>query len=395
MSNVRSYLKNKKKSNTELQNKIIKYRLKVIYRVSLVLFAAIIIGILIKISLDNRIFNEYIVTSTVDWKIASNTVCKEYNGNVLSYTKDGASCTSSSGKALWNQTYQMQKPIIDINGDYVAIGDYNGHIIYVMNSNGEKNEIDTKMPIQKLSVSKNGIVVAILDDSSITGIYVFDKEGNTLVYFKTTMDKSGYPIDVSISDNSMMVAVSYLYGDTGSITSNVAFYNFDSVGANYTDNLVSAYNYIDAIVPEVEFMNQNTAFALADNRLMIYKGKQIPSSSADILLKEQVLGVYHSSQYIALVHPNTSGETKYKLAIYNDSGTIVKTIQFDFEYTDIKLKEDLILIYNEMSCELYTIKGVLKFAGEFQQSVLTVIPTSKQNVFVLVSKDKIDTIELR
>ena len=58
------------------------------------------------------------------------------------------------------------------------------------------------------------------------------------------------------------------------MSSSIGFYNFSSVGQNYTDNLVGGYGYTDAVVPLLDFMGNDTVFAVADNRLMFYQGKQ-------------------------------------------------------------------------------------------------------------------------
>ena len=43
------------------------------------------------------------------------------DGKVVSYSNDGISCMDSKGNAIWNQTYEMQSPIIDICEDYTVI----------------------------------------------------------------------------------------------------------------------------------------------------------------------------------------------------------------------------------------------------------------------------------
>ncbi len=55
----------------------------------------------------------------------------------------------------------------------------------------------------------------------------------------------------------------------------MTFYNFDR-WANQSDYMVSAYSYSDLVVPKVQFMNNDTAFAVGDSRLMIYSGTQKP-----------------------------------------------------------------------------------------------------------------------
>ena len=120
-------------------------------------------------------------------------------------------------------------------------------------------------------------------------------------YFKTTMSKSGYPVAIAISDDGKQIAVSYLKAENGKVTSSVGFYNFSSVGQNYTDNLVGGYGYADAVVPLISFMNNDTVFAVADNRLMFYQGRQKPVSLTDMLISEEIQSVFYDKDHVGLV----------------------------------------------------------------------------------------------
>ena len=398
MHNIREYLKKKEKAEKSEEShfriKILKHKLNILYRAVLIVAAITAVAVVLGIQINNRVYTEYRVVSSVEWPEVSDVTYKNYNGNILGYSKDGATCTDAKGTQLWNQTYEMQSPLVNINGDYVALGDYNGQTIYVMNSSGTKGQIDTKMPIRYFKISTQGIVAAVLDDSDTTWIYLFDSAGNTIAYVKATMKQSGYPVAMSISDNSEKVAISYLYVDSGSITSSVAFYNFGAVGQNEIDNFVSGYDYLDSVVPVVEFMNDNTAFAVADNRLMLYKGSQKPVNDADILLEDNIQGVYYSDKYIGLVYLNATGETKYKMDIYNTSGKVVTTKEYDIECTDIFFDEDNIVFYNETECRIETINGLVKYEGDFGDRVQVLIPTSRQSKFLAVFDNRIETLEL-
>ena len=57
------------------------------------------------------------------------------------------------------------------------------------------------------------------------------------------------------------MGVSYFYVDGSSMRSSVTFYNFGGVGENTTDHIVSSYDYADAVVPIVEFVNAESAFS--------------------------------------------------------------------------------------------------------------------------------------
>ena len=169
-----------------------------------------------------------------------------------------------------------------------------------MNTEKCLTTISTNLPIRDLSVSASGIVAAVLDDSDVTWVYVYNSKGEAPVMFRTTMSQSGYPIDVSLSPNSTLASISYLAPQDNGIKSSVAFYNFGEVGQNEIDNYMSGFDY-QTIVPHVEYMSSELAYALADDRLMFYEGAQKPVSKAEVLLQEEIQAVYHNEQYVGLV----------------------------------------------------------------------------------------------
>lgn len=384
----------RKERKNDLFTKIWRHRLTVFYRVLLVLIMIAAIITICVIRFNNKVYTGYTVSSEESWTDNSSLDVLEYNGNILTYSKDGAVCTDMRGKTLWNQSYEMQNPLVTTCGDYAVIGDYNGTSVFVMNSSGQQGAIDTRMPIRAIDVSAKGTVLVVLDDAPNTWLYLYSKEGTLLWNCKSTMDINGYPLKASVSDNSMMVGVSYLYVDNGIVTSKVAFYNLDEVGDNYQDTLVSVFNYNNAIVPVLQFMNEEDSFAVADNRLMLYSGRQIPTSTKEIILSEEVRAVFYSSHYVGLVFLNIEGDTKYRLDVYHTSGNLVHSYEFDQEYKEILFHNDFVYIYNESECLIYQVKGKLKFEGQFDIPVQLLIPTTAKDKLVLVSRNRIQNIKL-
>lgn len=384
----------RKERTSDLFTKIWRHRLTVFYRVLLVLIVIATIIAICVIRFNNKVYTGYTVSSEVSWTDNSSLDILEYNGNILTYSKDGAVCTDLRGKTLWNQSYEMQNPLVTTCGDYAAIGDYNGTSVFVMNSAGQQGAIDTRMPIRAIDVSAKGTVLVVLDDAPNTWFYLYSKEGKVLWSCKSTMAISGYPLNASVSDNSLMIGVSYLYVDNGIVASKVAFYNLDEVGDNYRDTLVSAFNYNHAAVPVLRFMNDEDSFAVADNRLMFYNGMRIPTSTKEIILSEEVRAVFYSSKYVGLVFLNIEGDTKYCLKVYNASGNLVHTYEFDQEYKEILFHDDFVYIYNENECLIYNMKGTLKFEGKFDIPVQLLLPTTARDKLVLISRNRIQNIRL-
>lgn len=400
MTNVRDYLKKKKDREDEkvrisYREKIKSHKFTIFYRTTLVitLIAAIIAALYVQ--WKNKIYTQAAVLSSSEINITQDSNLLPLSGHLLTYSKDGAGCMDVKGNAVWNQTFEMQNPIVDICQNVVAIGDYNGRTIYVMNTSGIMGNITTNKPIRDFCVASNGVVAVVLDDTDTTWIYLYDSQGKELIYFRTTMKESGYPINVSISPNGQLVCVSYLFVDSGQMKSSVAFYNFGDVGQNSTNNYVSGYDYLNAAVPFTRFMDNRSVFAVADDRVMFYDGTQKPTSVFEGLLSEDIQSVYYGGEYVGLVFNNNEGSSRYRLDVYHKSGTLKQSLEFDIDYRDILFHEDQIIIYNETECSIYNVNGTEKYAGRFEKTALMLIPQSSAYRYMVVTPDSIDLIELQ
>lgn len=398
--NIRDYFKNKKKNKENAPRvnyleKIKSHKFMIFYR-SLLLFilvAAAVAALLIQ--WKNKIYTESVTVSSIVTTKPQNGNFVAFSEYILTYSKDGASCMDGKGNAVWNETFEMQNPMIDICQNVVAIGDYNGRSIYVMSTSGLLGQITTNRPIRNFCVASNGVVAVVLDDSDLTYIYLYDTKGKELVRIRTTMKDSGYPFSLSLSSNGLLLCVSYLFVDSGELKSSVAFYNFGEVGQNQTDNYVSGYDYLDVVVGYTRFLDEKTLFAVSDDRIMFFEGAQIPVHIGEHLFGEDVQKLYYGKENVGLVFNSTDGNSRYRLDIYNKAGQLSQSIGFDMEYTDIVFAEDQVIIYNESECQVYNMNGVEKYSGYFEKAVYALIPTSSAYRYILVTADSIDTIELK
>nr|MCR5100095.1 DUF5711 family protein [Butyrivibrio sp.] len=282
--------------------KIRNHRIKVYFRTFIIMAVAVVLITILYVSWRDKNYSEANITKRINVIESTGATSMNLGGQILKYSKDGVSMISTSGEAMWNQTYQMQNPIIEKCKDVAAIGDHSGHMIYVVSTSGVLGQIDTNLPIRDFCVSEQGIVAAVLDDTDVAWIYLYDVNGNALASFKTTMKDSGYPAAVSISPNGELVAVSYLYSKNGSVQTSVAFYNFGSVGQNEIDNYVSGYDYAGSVVPYIQFINASTAVAVSDDRIMFYTGTEKPTSQIENLIgDEEIRSVFFSENYVGIV----------------------------------------------------------------------------------------------
>ena len=209
------------KEKGSLNSRIARHRVLTFYKICAVLAVIAAIALYAYFDWKNTIYTDYEVLQQYEWTKSSEAHCMSLNGTLFSYSKDGMSCTDSRGKVIWNQTYEMQNPMVRICQNVVAVGDYNGRTIYVSNSEEIMGTIDTTTPIRDFCVAKNGVVAAVLDDSNVTVINLYNVSGEQLAYFKTTMSKSGYPLAIAISDDGKQVAVSYLKAENGEMSTSI------------------------------------------------------------------------------------------------------------------------------------------------------------------------------
>ncbi|MCM1427483.1 MAG: DUF5711 family protein [Eubacterium sp.] len=400
MANVRDYFRNKVKREEKTQRisymeKIKSHKFMIFYRSILVIALIAAAAAVMVIQWKNKIYTESVVVSSIATAKPQNGNMVSFSGYILTYSKDGASCIDAKGNAVWNETFEMQNPMIDICQNVVAIGDYNGRNLYVMSTSGSLGQITTNKPIRNFCVAANGVVAVVLDDANLTYIYLYDMQGEELVRIRTTMKDSGYPFRLAISPNGQLLCVSYLFVDSGELKSSVAFYNFGAVGQNKPDNYVSGYDYRDVIVGYTRFLDDKTLFAVSDDRIMFFEGTQIPVTKTECLLSEDVQRIYYGTEYVGLIFISSESDSRYRLDVYHKSGQLSNSINFDMEYTDIVFTDDQIIIYNEAECQIYDMNGVEKYNGLFEKAVYTLIPTASSYKYVVVTADSIDTMELK
>ena len=398
MADIKSYMKEKQKREQKqagYKEKIMRYKLVSVYRVLLVLAGAAALVALIVVQYRRHVYTDYDIVSSYAMESAYGTTDIRLGNTVLTYSKDGAHCTDARGESIWNQTYQIQDIKMAVCQDTVAIADYNGRNIYVQNSKQQLGTITTNMPIRDITVANTGWVTAVLADTNLAHINTYDPSGKLRYEGKAYMDVSGYPGALSLSPNGELLCVAYMYVDAGVLRTTVTFYNYTEIGKSQQDLMVSYWSYNDLVVPMVRFMNDSTAFAVGDSRLMIYTGNRKPVSAAEKLFDEEVLSVYYNESYVGLVFRADDSEHLYRFDVYDTQGELAGKFYFDKEYTDLFFDKDNIVIYNESECMILTMGGIVKYNGSFSKTVRLMLPAQSAYRYILVTDNSIDTIQLR
>lgn len=342
-----------------------------------------------------RTYNNYKVRKTIKIETGTNSQYQAFGEFVVKYSNDGISYINGT-ETIWNEAYEMKSPIVDVCGDYLAIADKNSNTIYIFNKKGKVGEVNTSYPIIKIEVAQQGVVAALLEEASANYIELYDKEGNLIVSHKSLLSENGFPLSFSISNDGEKMMTSYLSIKEGSTENQVIFYNFSNVGKDEVDRVVGTFNqYGETIVPAVYFVSNEDAIAIGDNVLTIYKMKEKPTIRKEIKFDKEIQKVFYNEKYVGLIFENSKGDTPYKMEVYSLSGEKIMSKEIEMNLDHVKFAGKNVLMYDDVTCELISLKGVVKFKHVFTKQLDAIVPMESTNTFLLMTKNKIEEISLR
>ena len=363
------------KSREEFERELKEHRLEVLRRTLII--AAIVLVLVggTGLYMALRQYTDYDVRVSVERSDTKATQFKEFQGNILKYSNDGAFYTDHNNERIWNQTYEMSNPTTDICGNYLVIYDKKGTNIYILNNSGLVCNIETNYPITQVSVASQGTIAVLMDNQSKGLLSLYDKEGNVLVSGAIHGEKGGYPVSIALSDDAIKLGVAILDVKEGSVKSTIAFYNFGSVGENAIDHMVSMNTYEDIFIPEVDFVSNDSMIAIGDTGVLVYEGAQTPKETAKIEFAEKVNSIFYNNEYVGVMCEGTEDTLKNIIKVYDLNGRQTMEESTDMEYSGVEfLSSKEVCIYNRNICDIYTTHGVFKFHYEFENEFYKVIP---------------------
>ena len=346
---------------------------------------------LVFLYVEKRSYHSYKVLNTSEQEDVVSTQCVEMDGDILRYSPDGVSVVDSSMNTVWNETYTMQNPIADVNGSRAVIADSEGTSLYICDKKGVTGTVTTSYSIVKVRVAANGMVAAILDNDENTWINFYNSDGSLVAENLTKIDDPGYPMDVAVSDNGVMM-VTFQYVDGSKTTSYVAFYNYGDVGQNEDDRIVSGYTYENVVIPQVECISESQYIALRDDGFSTYQGNQIPKEVKTINVKQEIVSTFFDDQRIGLVFKNNSKDSEYTMEVYSMNGQLKFRKNFNVAYSTIKMSDGNIIMYNSSQICVMNSRGVQKYMGSVDGTIRDFFKIG-WNKYLMVMDNGVSTIK--
>lgn len=378
---------------SEIKHKIRKVRLAKIRRVLtlLILISLAVCGTYLL--LDNQTYARARTAAEYPIDISDTSSYAQFADGIVRYNRDGVVFLNRKNEEQWIQPTQLQNPTICVKDNAFAVADNGGNSILVFTREGLKGEIETTLPIEKIAISDQGIVSAILRNENSPQIISYDATGNILVEQQVTVSTTGYPVALEMSDDGNMLAVSYLYTEGTAIKSRVIYYNFGETGQERTDNIVMSEEYDNTVMAEIFFMGDDRSIVVGDDRFVIYRGKEVPEKQKEIMLDQEIQSVFHSDRYIGFILLNQE-KSGYELRLYSRLGEQVLSREISGKYSNVKIDGSEVIMFDGSRCCIITASGIVKFEGDLNVEALEIFQAPGINRYYMMSVDELRVIYL-
>lgn len=351
------------------ETRLLRRKIEKIKKVLTMTAIAVLAVLAIVLFFQKRTYYDYKILETSEQEDVVSTQYVELDGKILRYTPDGVSLVNSKLETIWSDTYEMENPMADVCGSRALIADRDGTAIRIYDKSGLVGSVVTSYSIIKAHVSENGLVAAVLDGGDNTWINFYSSDGSLIAENQTKIDDPGFPLDVAISDDGLIMMVSYQYVDGGETTSYVAFYNFGDVGQNEDDRIVSGYTYEGVVIPQVEYLDGSKSIAMRDDGFTIYGGKQIPKEIKTVEVDKEIVSTFYDDNIIGMVFKNDGTDNLYSMEVYSTSGKMKFRKEFNVPYTTIRMSEGHIIMYNSSQVAVLTDEGRERYNGTVEGTI--------------------------
>ena len=333
-------------------------------------------------------------TLMVHGRITSELNSYEYfTGGFIKYNRDGISFLNRRNEEQWFHLHPMNQPIVDRTEDIFVVADAGDDVILVFTRHGLRGEIVTSHGVERLSVSDQGIVSAILRNEQEPMILTYDLVGNVLVENQLMVSVHGYPIGLQMSPDGVVLGVSYVFLEAGVPSTRVIFYNFGPLGEGLMNRQVNEEVFSDTLVVDFHFMNDDTIVAVSDRSLILYRDHQLPEKKMVIELGQEIRNVFHTQSYVGVVLLNEQ-RTGYKIRLFDTAGEEILARDFPGTYSEVHMFDNEIMMFDGINVSIVNTAGIVRFRGSLEVDVQFIAPARGINSYYVFSDDAMQVIHL-
>ena len=380
----------------ELDEQIQNHRKTILKRTLRVIGIVVVLIIGIELAYAIRSFDDYEVRDEIDRKSSESTQYQMFGDCLLEYSSDGISCIGRDGQIIWNQSFEMTSPKVQICEKYLVVYDAVGTKLFILTETGLQKSLEMTSPIQTVCIANQGTVAVLMKENQESLVKLFDKKGNELANGKFYGDKGGFPIDIALSHDGTKLAVDMVDVTAGQVSTTISFYNFGSVGQSEIDNNVGTYTFKGLLVPSIDYVSDSRMIGMGTGKMLVFDGTQKPELSREIEIEEELLSYFHNDKYVGVVYDNVEVENSWHIKVMDMRGKTIMENDTTIPYDTIEfLSNNEICVRNATKCEIFTIHSIKKFAYEFDKELYKVFAMDGGQDYTFIFKDTIEEVKLK
>lgn len=344
---------------------------------------------------DHRQYSRFAVqTSELKDGEDSNQYCAFRDG-VVKYNKDGVSFILKGTQEQWIQPSQMKSPAISVRGNSFAVYDVGGNTILVFERSGLKGEIKTTLPVEKLSVSGQGIVAALLKNQSDPVLMVYDAVGNVLAKQKINALTEGYPTAMTLSADGRQLVVAYAGLTNGKVQSVTRLYSFsDSASVQSEENTPQMKFETQGLVGDVAMFSDGSIAVVGEADFYLYRRGELDKEPKHITFDSSINSIcYDDSRIGFLIRDTSTGNSLFYM--YDSTGREIFSRTCKDVYDRVELIRGQLFFKGETQAAIMSVYGEYKFEGDLKDSIITIMPGRWLNRYDWFNKKGYRSIRLQ
>jgi hypothetical protein len=118
-------------------------------------------------------------------------------------------------------------------------------------------------------------------------------------------------------------------------------------------------------------------------------------STNEIKINQEIQSICYNEKYIGFVFKSESIMNQYILNVYNLNGKKVLDKTMDFQYSDLQMKDNLLIFNNTQQMYIISVDGILKYNGTIQEGIQKVIPGKLENRYLIITNQEAEEIKLK
>lgn len=362
--------------------------------VILCVIALVVAGVLIWSEL--RTYHSYEVVKSVE---AASNASKKYElflNKTIEYSNDGILYRDREWNRLWNQSFEMESPQVDICEGYLTIYDKGGSEIYIMDKDGLVQKLNMSKPVYSVRVASQGTVAVLMKENKTAYVRLYDTDGKELTNGEFYEKQGSYPVGIDISNDGKKLALNSIEVHEGEMSTVIHFYNFGSVGQNEVNYEVSNFSFKEKLFPDISFVNNDKLLAIGDSSFAVFEGTQKPELLGEYEYGQEVQSLCHNDKYICIMYSNNDDDNSFHLRVFDLKGKKVMDQDTKMAYSVVEfLENNEICVRNKLECQIFTIRGIKKFQYTFDKELYKVLSGADKQSYSFAIEKTIEEVRLK